>query len=104
MMACMVLITLARPITDDNTGGHHDERGFIQNGVDMARKIRGKSSQDINGLSPAQQFCAYHSVSDSAGLHKLQHKVQNAVLGGSLECTLIKALGVKHPQGYGYGK
>lgn len=100
----MVLITVARPITDDITGGNHGERDFIPNSLDVAREIRGKSKQDINGLSPAQQFCAYHSVTGSAGLHKIQHKVQNAVLGGSLECTLMKAVGVKPPQGYGYGK
>lgn len=73
--------------------------GVIQNGVDTMRKIRGISGQDINGLSPAQQFCAYHKVSGSAGLHQLQHKIQNAVLGESIECSLVKALGVKMPEG-----
>ncbi|KAI9492639.1 hypothetical protein BDB00DRAFT_788626 [Zychaea mexicana] len=62
--------------------------------INSLRKIRGKSDQDRNGLTPAQQFCAYQSVSGSAGLHRLQHKVQNGILGGSLECTLVKAAGV----------
>ncbi|KAK5829094.1 hypothetical protein F5H01DRAFT_329525 [Linnemannia elongata] len=65
----------------------------ISKAVDVARKIRGKSDQDLSGLSGPQRFCAYHSVSGSAGLHQVQHKIQNAVLGGSIECTLEKALG-----------
>lgn len=97
VLTCTVLITIARPVTNDYTGGYLDERGFVQNGVDVVRKIRGKSNQDINGLSPAQQFCAYHSTTGSAGLQKIQHKIQNAVLGGSLECTLVKAIGAAPP-------
>lgn len=87
----MALTTVARPVANKN--------------CEMVRRNlfrkKGKSGQDLNGLSPAQQFCGYHSITGSAGLHKVQHKVQNALLGGSLECTIVKALGVKQPTGYG---